>query len=80
MQRDQRSLEKALAQAGLDGQKTSLEFSLRQNPSGGGSGAGRELPTFIGGGSAVAEPETPPAPVTTLYRGTASPGGLNLFV
>src|SRR5690606_21074444 len=32
LQRDQRALERALAQAGLDGSKTNLEFSLKQNP------------------------------------------------
>src|SRR5690606_4680760 len=32
MQRDQRGLERALQQAGLDSAKTNLEFSLKQNP------------------------------------------------
>ena len=54
LQRDQSSLEKALAQAGLDGNKPSLEFSLRQNPFARPDG-GQQQPggqrTFNGGGS-----------------------------
>ena len=45
MQRDQRALQQALQQAGLDATKTNLEFSLRQNPFarhfGGGDGRAR---------------------------------------
>ncbi|MCS6759036.1 MAG: flagellar hook-length control protein FliK [Candidatus Devosia euplotis] len=36
MQRDQRALERALQQAGLDAGKTNLEFSLKQSPFSGG--------------------------------------------
>ena len=84
MQRDQRALEKALAQAGLDGNKSSLEFSLRQNPFArdgqpgqqqGGSGS----PFVSRQGDAGSDvPEV--ASTTTQYRGTASAGGVNLFV
>ena len=82
MQRDHRALQQALQQAGLDGSKTNLEFSLRQNPfarDGGMGGDGRgQQPAFVadasGGDSAGA------APVSPLYRGTASAGGVNLFV
>jgi flagellar hook-length control protein FliK len=84
MQRDQRSLEKALAQAGLDSGKTNLEFSLRQNPfardgqnpqhqQGNGSPFSRNA--FAG---SEAEPEIPST--TTQYRGLATPSGVNLFV
>src|SRR5690606_12209534 len=38
MMRDQRSLQQALQQAGLDASRTNLEFSLRQNPFGGSGG------------------------------------------
>jgi len=84
MQRDQRALQQALQQAGLDGQKTNLEFSLRQNPFAqqGGMGDGRgDHPGFssrgdgFGGGD-----DTPAEAATTTYRGTASASGLNLFV
>lgn len=84
MQRDQRSLEKALAQAGLDSSKTNLEFSLRQSPFGrdGQSqqqqGGGNGQPTFPRFG--VAETENVPAPHITAYRGYASASGVNLFV
>jgi hypothetical protein len=80
LQRDQSSLEKALAQAGLDGNKPNLEFSLRQNPFARPDG-GQQQPggqrTFNGGGSETAN-AAEPAP--TLYRGTVSAGGVNLFV
>lgn len=84
MQRDQRALQQALQQAGLDGQKTNLEFSLRQNPFAqqGGMGDGRgdhqnfngRGDSFAGGDDAAAEA------AATTYRGTASASGLNLFV
>ena len=80
MQRDQRALERALAQAGLDSSKTNLEFSLRQNPfarehDGDGRGQG---PAF--GGDQAAAGGAVPEPIQTLYRGSASAGGVNLFV
>jgi flagellar hook-length control protein FliK len=86
MQRDQRALERALAQAGLDSGKTSLEFSLRQNP------FAREEQLFqqqqqggqhrFGGYAQPGEATDEPAPLPQLiaYRGLASPGGVNLFV
>jgi flagellar hook-length control protein FliK len=79
MQRDQRALERALAQAGLDAGKTSLQFSLRQNPSGNGGGRqqadfGSPQPTApLSGSAAEAAP-------LTHYRATATLGGVNLFV
>jgi flagellar hook-length control protein FliK len=80
MQRDQRALERALAQAGLDANKTSLEFSLRQNMS---QRQDRDQPqqtnpVFGDGDSgidAIAE-----QPSVTLYRGTHTARGLNLIV
>jgi flagellar hook-length control protein FliK len=82
MQRDQRSLQQALQQAGLDISKTNLEFSLGQN------GFGRNGQSFSGwgdGNSAAADTATTTTsePTTTpveIYRGTASQRGLNLFV
>ena len=83
MQRDQRSLEKALAQAGLDTGKTSLEFSLRQNPFArdgqGQQQQGGHNPFLRDTRSDTDEvPEI--ATTTTQYRGTASASGVNLFV
>jgi flagellar hook-length control protein FliK len=82
MQRDRTALERALAQAGLDSNKTNLEFSLRQNPfareeqnfAGNRQDGGGNFPAF-----GTAETEDP-APQVAAYRGTASPGGVNLFV
>ncbi len=44
-QRDRGSLEKALTQAGVDGSKTNLEFSLKQNPFAGMTGGGDQRPS-----------------------------------
>ena len=82
MQRDQRSLEKALAQAGLDAGKTSLEFSLRQNPFArdgqGQQQQGGHNPFLSNRLSTEEVPEI--ATTTTQYRGSASASGVNLFV
>ncbi|HEY0918562.1 flagellar hook-length control protein FliK, partial [Devosia sp.] len=84
MQRDHRALERALAQAGLDGARTNLEFSLRQNPfARDGGGDGRERGTgFAGpaGGEGSAAGEDASEAVRTLYRGSLRAGGINLFV
>ena len=84
-QRDRGSLEKALTQAGLDGAKTNLEFSLKQNPFAGMAGhdqrpsQGNSSPRFSLNGT-DAEDSVGAIPQVTLYRGTASAGGVNLFV
>jgi flagellar hook-length control protein FliK len=84
MQRDQRALQQALQQAGLDGQKTNLEFSLRQNPFAqqGGTGDGQgDHQGFNGRGDSFAgEDDVGAETAGTTYRGTASASGLNLFV
>ncbi|MHB1103911.1 MAG: flagellar hook-length control protein FliK [Devosia sp.] len=84
MQRDQRALERALAQAGLDGSKTNLEFSLRQNPFGredGGDGRGKGSPFGGGaGGESAGLGEDVPDQTLTLYRGSSGASGVNLFV
>ena len=79
MQRDQRALERALQQAGLDGAKTNLEFSLKQNPFGAGqqgqeSGNGRN-PIF---GDEAEVDDTPP-PTVNLYRGSLTASGVNII-
>ncbi len=83
MQRDQRALQQALQQAGLDASKTNLEFSLRQNPFARdfGNGEGRDRSSGPTGSAPGAGVETVEAAVPAgLYRGTASAGGVNLFV
>lgn len=82
MQRDQRALQQALQQAGLDQQRANLEFSLRQNPFGAGQqGSGGERdPVFSAPGDEVAADATAGVPTVTLYRATATAGGLNLVV
>lgn len=80
MQRDQRGLERALQQAGLDSSKTNLEFSLKQSPFGGGNqqgqdGSGRQ-PRF---GSDTADAEDMPPPTINLYRGSLTASGVNII-
>ena len=85
-QRDRGSLEKALSQAGLDGAKTNLEFSLKQNPFAGMAGSDQRPGNGNASGprfsfnSGDAEEPAGAIPSVTLYRGTASSGGVNLFV
>ena len=80
MQRDQRALERALQQSGLDQSKTSLEFSLKQNPFAGdqngrsGNGQGGQ-----GGGQAETDEIEAPAPAITLYRGALQASGVNII-
>jgi len=85
-QRDRQSLERALAQAGLDTSKTNLEFSLRQNnqnPFAGMMGGDqRQQNSGYGNASRFAlagNDDGAIAPAVTLYRGTASAGGVNIF-
>ncbi|UJW87213.1 flagellar hook-length control protein FliK [Devosia sp. SL43] len=81
MQRDQRGLERALQQAGLDSAKTNLEFSLKQSPFSGGNQQGQDgngrQPQFGGNGSAEAE-DVPP-PTVNLYRGSLTASGVNII-
>ena len=83
MQRDQRALEKALAQAGLDGSKSTLEFSLRQNPSGRDGQNPHQQNQGNGtpfGRSSTGTTDEVADIVSTQYRGSASASGVNLFV
>lgn len=84
-QRDRQSLERALAQAGLDTNKTNLEFSLRQNHqnpfSGMLGGDQRHQHSGTGNGprfSLNESDEIGAMPAVTLYRGIASAGGVNI--
>lgn len=77
MQRDQRSLEKALQQAGLDSSKTNLEFSLKQNSSGQQDrGNGTGLPS----GSRSGSDDMIDAIPASVYSGSVSASGVNIFV
>lgn len=79
LQRDQRALEKALADAGLDGSKTELEFALHDGSEGQDEPREREKWTA----SIATEPEaadtTPPPPGNTM-RGYARLDAVNLWV
>jgi flagellar hook-length control protein FliK len=79
MQRDQRGLEKALHQAGLDGAKTNLEFSLKQNNGGDTHQQGRN--GFFGNSQAGKDAgevvELPPT--INLYRASLSASGVNII-
>jgi flagellar hook-length control protein FliK len=83
-QRDQRQLERALAQAGLDSSRTSLEFSLRQNHQNPFAGLmdGNRQQQHSGSGHAsrfsTESDEIASPPAITLYRGIASAGGVNI--
>jgi flagellar hook-length control protein FliK len=82
MQRDQRALERALAQAGLDSSKTNLEFSLKQNPfaqQGQDQQSGNERDPVFNPDTTAETDENPP-PTVNLYRGALSASGVNIFV
>lgn len=81
MQRDQRALEKALQQAGLDQSKTNLEFSLKQNPFAGDQNqrSGEERSGSGNNGQDSQEETEVSAPAITLYRGALQASGLNIL-
>lgn len=80
MQRDQRALERALQQAGLDNAKTNLEFSLKQSPFSGqqgqDGGSGRN-PIF--GDDGIGATDDVPPPTVNLYRGSLTASGVNII-
>ena len=80
MQRDQRALERALQQAGLDSSKTNLEFSLKQNPfSGGQQGRDDSGQQFSLSGTATGDVEEAPPPTINLYRASLTASGVNII-
>lgn len=79
MQRDQRALERALQQAGLDQSKTNLEFSLKQNPFAGDQNQGSGSEQAGSGNQDSGEEADAPVPAVTLYRGNLSASGLNII-
>ena len=78
MQRDQRGLEKALHQAGLDSSKTNLEFSLKQNNGGDAQQQGRPWQAGNAQNGNGAETSEPP-PTINLYRASLSASGVNII-
>jgi hypothetical protein len=81
LRQDASNLNQALAQAGLAGGKTNLQFSLSQNPfarqdNGGQPASPTPAPT---GDESLAAP-MPVAPVITRYRGSFATSNLNIFV
>ncbi len=87
LQRDQRALERALQQAGLNTDKANLQFSLKQDQSGGqGQQSGEQQEQQAGSNSdGDGDNRTAQAPSITenpslVLRGTARPDGLNLWV
>jgi flagellar hook-length control protein FliK len=82
LRRDASTLNQALTQAGLDGGKTNLQFSLSQNPftrQDGNPQAGTgSPPASDGDGDTTAAAVL--APAITRYRGHAASSGLNIFV
>ncbi|ODT79508.1 MAG: hypothetical protein ABS76_20245 [Pelagibacterium sp. SCN 64-44] len=79
MQRDQRALERALQQAGLDSGKTSLEFTLKQNPFAGQQDRSEHGGDLVFGGEAVEAEAEPAPPLVNLYRGSLQASGVNII-
>jgi flagellar hook-length control protein FliK len=82
LQRDARALERALGQSGLSSDRASLEFSLRQNPSGDQNQSGRQNDTQRADGGpgrsdANVDPAAPDPARPPVYM---TPGGVSLWV
>ena len=72
--------DRALQQAGLDGSKTNLEFSLKQSPFSGGQQQGRNdqgQPFSLNGLRADDLEEAPPT--INLYRASLTASGVNII-
>jgi len=84
LRRDASQLGQAFSQAGLDGSKTNLQFSLSQNPftrqDNGGQQGSSNYSTQVAGDDADGSDAVPAASAAVVYRGTASASGLNLIV
>ncbi len=80
LQRDQRALQQALQNAGLDTDNSSLSFSLRdQNPDGGGAFAGNGNSGTAGGAGATdGSEDLAPAPVYNVN--IAANGGVDIRI
>jgi flagellar hook-length control protein FliK len=80
LRRDAGALNQALTQAGLDGSKTNLQFSLSQNPFTRQDSNPQPTPQTGGTGDASPTAPIPVAPAISLYRGHMASSGLNIFV
>jgi flagellar hook-length control protein FliK len=83
LKRDSGALGAALSQAGLDSSKTNLEFSLRQNPFANQNGnGGNNGNAYAGAAADDTSADEPVAAIgaSTLYRGSLTSSGLNIFV
>ncbi len=83
LQRDAQSLERALAQAGLDSSKTNLEFGLKQNPFAGDHFASNDDNNASDKSNSEDEQNQihlPPDSSIAAYQGSVSPGGVSLWV
>ena len=83
LQRDVRALERALSQAGLDSNKTNLEFSLKQDSfAGQNNDFGTDADNFADAQSNEDDKTEAELiaqmPGAIIYHSTASPGGLNI--
>lgn len=78
LQRDARALERALAEAGLNGGETNLEFSLKDQNRGTDSDAQNDNGNWQSAANDDGEPQPAPSQVTH-YSGLARPGGLNMI-
>lgn len=79
LQRDQRALERALHQAGLDSGKTNLEFSLKQSPFERPQGGPPQTWHATRGERPPQSTDSLPVPIQ-LYHAATTPGGINIFV
>ncbi|MGJ8529144.1 flagellar hook-length control protein FliK [Maritalea sp.] len=81
LQRDARALERALQQAGLNADRANLEFSLKQDgQKGSGQSQNGHQDQLNLADHDISAQEQAKLSETTIYRGTASPGGLNVWV
>ena len=84
LRRDAGALNQALTQAGLDGSKTNLQFSLSQNPftrqDNNPQAQGQPASQAGSAGDNSAATPIPVAPAISLYRGHMTSSGLNIFV
>lgn len=83
LQRDAQSLERALAQAGLDSSKTNLEFGLKQNPFAGDHFASNDDNNASDKNNSEDEQNQnhlPPDSSIAAYQGSVTPGGVSLWV
>lgn len=82
LQRDARALERALQQAGLNAERANLQFSLKQdgqNSSPNFENSGRDNDGSKTANSDQQLEDETQLGTTTTYRGTAGPGGLNMW-